>query len=81
MVLGVGAETAAGSVDPTVAALYAVTRGASVTVKVYRTETLAGEWKLVATETLTITSEGTEIRAPLPAGIDTKSGFFKVELE
>ena len=81
VVLGIGAETAAGSVDPAVAALYSVERGATVTVKVYRTETLAGEWRLVATESLTITSAGTEVRAPLPEGVDTKSGFFKVELE
>ena len=81
VVLGVGAETAAGSVDPAVAALYSVVSGANVTVKVYRTETLAAEWKLVAEESLTITSGGTEIRAPLPEGVDTSSGFFKVEVE
>ena len=81
VVLGVGAETAAGAVDPTVAALYSVERGATVTVKVYRTETLAGEWQLVAEKALTITSDGTEIRAPLPEGVDTKSGFFRVEVE
>ena len=81
VVLGIGAETAAGSVDPTVAALYSVERGATVTVKVYRTETLAGEWQLVATKALTITSADTEVCAPLPEGIDTKSGFFKVEVE
>jgi hypothetical protein len=81
VVLGVGAETEVGSVDPTVAALYSITSGANVTVKVYRTETLAAEWKLVAEESLTITSAGTEIRAPLPAGVDTTSGFFKVEVE
>ena len=81
VVLGVGAETEVGSVDPTVAALYSITSGANVTVKVYRTETLAAEWQLVAEKSLTITSAGTEIRAPLPAGVDTTSGFFKVEVE
>ena len=81
IVLGVAAETDAESIDPAVAALYSIERGASVTVKVYRTETLAAEWQQVAETTLTITSEGTEVRAPLPDGIDTKSGFFKVEIE
>ena len=83
VVLGVGAETAPEGVDPTVASLYAlsVARGAVVKVKVYRTETLAGEWTLVAEETLTVDPVGTEIRAPLSTAVDTASGFFKVEVE
>ena len=81
VVLGVAAETDAESVDPAVAALYSIELGADVTVKVYRTETLAAEWTLVATENVTISSAGVEVRARLPEGVDTKSGFFKVEIE
>ena len=32
-------------------------------------------------EPVTITSDGTEIRAPLPENVDAKSGFFRVEIE
>ena len=81
IVLDVAAETDVESIDPAVAALYSIERGSEVTVKVYRTETLAAEWQLVATERLAITSGSAEVRAPLPEGVDTKSGFFKVEIE
>ena len=81
VVLGVGAETTADTVDPIVGALYSVARGATVTVKVYRTETLAEAWQLVAEQPCTITGDGTEVRFPLPAGVDTSSGFFKVVME
>jgi len=81
VVLGVAAETEAGAIDPAVAALYSVEVGADVTVKVYRTESLAAEWQLVAEKSMTITAAGKEVRAPLPEGVDTTSGFFKVEIE
>jgi hypothetical protein len=81
IVLDVAAETDVESIDPAVAALYSIELGSEVTVKVYRTETLAAEWQLVATKQITINSVGSEVRAALPDGIDTKSGFFKVEIE
>ena len=81
IVLGVSAEATAGEVSPTVAALYSVASGTFVTVKVYRTETLAAEWTLVATEPVLVTDDGIEVRAKLPEGVDTSSGFFKVEIE
>jgi len=82
VVLGVAAETSAGSIDPAVAALYNIAAGADVTVKVYRTETLAAEWRLAATiENVSLSSAGTEVRVKLPDGLDTSSGFFKVEIE
>ena len=88
VVLRFGAETDVSGLDPTGAAaaasVYDVAYGAEVTVKVYRTETLAGEWQLVAEENMVITSSDggqREVRAPLPQGVDAKSGFFKVEIE
>ena len=82
VVLGVGAETEEGSVDPVVAALYSISCDATVTVKVYRTETLAAEWELVDTiEDVSLSSAGTEVRVKLSDGLDTSSGFFKVEIE
>lgn len=81
VVLGVAAETDGGSIDPAVAALYSVERGAEVVVKVYHTETLAAEWQLVATLPVRITSGGVEIPMDLPDGLDMSSGFFKVEIE
>ena len=86
VVLVFGAETDVGAIDPAGAAmassLYAVTYGAEVTVKVYHTETLAGEWKQVYTETMVITpSDGGLRKVKLPGYVDTASGFFKVEIE
>ena len=82
VVLGVAAETSTGSVDPAVAALYNIAAGANVTVKVYRTETLAAKWELVDTiENVSLSSAGTEVRAKLSDDLDTSSGFFKVEIE
>ena len=83
VVLGVGAETEADeTIDPVVAALYSISCDAEVTVKVYRTETLASEWVLAATiEKVALSSAGTEIRVKLPEGLDMSSGFFKVEIE
>ena len=79
--LGVGAKTSLDAVDPAVAALYSVSLGSTVTVKVYRTETLAAEWTLVATKSVLVADDGIEVRAKLPEDVDTSSGFFKVEIE
>ena len=81
IVLGVAATAEADGVDSAVTSLYVVELDTEFTVKVYRTETLAANWELVAEEKMTITSDGTEIRAPLPKGVDMSSGFFKVEIE
>ena len=82
IVLGVAAKTDSEPLDPAVAAVYpnAVARGANVTVKVYHAETLGGAWALVKTQQVEISPASTEVRAPLD-GVDTKSGFFKVEIE
>ena len=79
IVLGVAGETsgdlgAAGSIYN-----IEVKSGAPVTAKVYRTDTLAGEWKLVAEKEIVIGGSGTELRTAVE-GIDTTSGFYRVEI-
>ena len=56
-----------------------VKSGAPVTAKVYRTDTLAGEWKLAAEKEIVIGGSGTELRTAVE-GVDMTSGFYRVEI-